>query len=76
MVLNVTLIKSIRIMKDTIDSQHSDKHAITKVFLCKDWYLLLWKENLGFTNFMQKEKWSQTKTCNHTYQDSNPQQGI
>ena len=41
MVLNVTLIKSTRIMKDTIDLQYTDKHATTKVFLCKDRDLLL-----------------------------------
>ena len=73
MVLNVTLIKSTRIMKDTIDSQYSDKHATTKVFLCKDQDLLLWKENLGFTNFLEKEQSTQTKTCNYMYQDSNLQ---
>ena len=73
MVLNVTLIKSTRIMKDIIDSQYSDKHATTKVILCKHRNLLLRKENLSFTNFLQKEQWKQTKTCNHTYQDSNLQ---
>ena len=56
MVLNVTLIKSTWIMKDIIDSEYWDKHAITKVILCKDQNLLLRTKNQDFTNFLQKNK--------------------
>ena len=36
MILSVTLIKTTQITHNTNDSQYPDKHASTKVFLCKD----------------------------------------
>ena len=73
MILNVTLIKSIQTMQDTIDSQYSDKHATTKVILCKDLESSVLKGKLRLYQFCVKRIKAQTKTCNHTYQDLNLQ---
>ena len=73
MILFVTLIKSIQITHNTNDSQYLDKHAITKVFLCKDpkSSALKGKPKFSFKRKGHKQRLATTSitlwTCNKEY---------
>ncbi len=65
-----TLIKSAQITHNTNDLQYSNKHATTKVILCKDPESFAFKGKHKFYQFSTKRIRTQTKTCNYKYQDS------